>query len=89
MVTSMGEPAVFTRIPQLRAQNGWSQKRLAELVGVHFQTIGSLERGEYNPSLRLALTIAQTFNLRVEDVFSLSPLKTGMATKPGQFVENK
>ncbi|WNB85528.1 helix-turn-helix transcriptional regulator [Cellulomonas sp. ATA003] len=58
----------------LRAERKVSRKDLAEAVGVHPQTIGYLERGEYSPSLALALRIARYFDLPVEAVFSLDPL---------------
>jgi DNA-binding XRE family transcriptional regulator len=65
---------VHDRIAVLRAERGVSRKALADSVGVHSQTIGYLERGEYNPSLVLALRIARFFDLPVEAVFSLDPL---------------
>lgn len=82
MPTKNSAPAVYSRVPLLRAHNGWSQKQLADIVGVHFQTIGSLERGEYNPSLKLALTIAAAFKLPVEDVFALTPFHTSTPEHP-------
>jgi DNA-binding XRE family transcriptional regulator len=57
----------------LRAERGISRKQLAELVGVHLQTIGYIERGEYTPSLELGLKIARVFDLPVEAIFSLEP----------------
>ncbi len=48
---------------------------MAEMVGVNFQTIGYLEREEYNPSLDLALKISEVFNLPIELIFSAKPLK--------------
>lgn len=45
------------------------QSELAELVGVRRETIGHLENGKYNPSLKLALDIAKVFNAKVEDLF--------------------
>ncbi|MBN4064807.1 helix-turn-helix transcriptional regulator [Dehalococcoides mccartyi] len=54
-----------------RAERSISRKELAELVGVHPQTIGYIERGEYSPSLELGLKIAKVFNLPVEAIFSL------------------
>ena len=48
---------------------------LAEALGVHYQTVGYLERGEYSPSLFLALRIAEYFGVAVEVVFSTSPFK--------------
>lgn len=65
---------VFTRLPVLRAERGLSRRQVAEAVGVHYQTIGYLERGEYNPSLAMALRIASVFGLPVEAVFSLEPM---------------
>ncbi|MCZ2815001.1 helix-turn-helix transcriptional regulator [Modestobacter sp. VKM Ac-2984] len=65
---------VHDRIGVLRADRGISRKELAEAVGVHPQTIGYVERGEYSPSLALALRIARYFDLPVEAVFSLDPL---------------
>ena len=64
---------VHDRIAVLRADRGVSRKDLADAVGVH-QTIGYVERGEYSPSLALALRIARFFDLPVEAVFSLDPL---------------
>ena len=57
----------------LRAERGLSRKALAEAIGVNFQTIGYLERGDYNPSLELALKLSAFFDLPVEAVFSLQP----------------
>ena len=66
-------PAIYTRLPMLRADRGISRKALAEQVGVHLQTIGYIERGEYTPSLELGLKIARVFELPVEAIFSLEP----------------
>jgi DNA-binding XRE family transcriptional regulator len=66
---------VYTRLPALRAERGLSRKELADAVGVHYQTIGYLERGEYNPSLALALRIAEVIDLPVEALFSLTPME--------------
>ena len=65
--------AVYNRIALLRAEQGVSRRALADALGVHYQTIGYLERGEYNPSLHLALRIAEFFGLPVEVVFSTRP----------------
>ncbi|MEU5884601.1 helix-turn-helix transcriptional regulator [Spirillospora sp. NPDC047279] len=64
---------VHNRIPMLRAERGISRRDLAAALGVHYQTIGYLERGEYSPSLHLALRIAEHFEVPVEVVFSLTP----------------
>jgi putative transcriptional regulator len=66
---------VHNRVAMLRAERGISRRELAEALGVHYQTIGYLERGEYSPSLHLALRIAAYFDVPVEVVFSLKPFK--------------
>lgn len=57
----------------LRAERGVSRRELAEAMGVHYQTIGYLERGEYSPSLTLALQMATYFEVPIEVLFSLQP----------------
>ena len=64
---------VHNRIPLLRADRGISRGELAEALGIHYQTVGYIERGEYAPSLHLALRVARFFGLPVEAVFSLEP----------------
>jgi len=66
---------LYNRIGLLREERGISRKELAEIVGVNFQTVGYLEREEYNPSLDLALKISGFFDLPVEFIFSTSPFK--------------
>ncbi len=65
--------AVHNRIALLRSEQGVTRRQLADALGVHYQTVGYLERGEYNPSLHLALRIAQFFDVPVEVVFSIEP----------------
>jgi putative transcriptional regulator len=64
---------IYNRIAVLRAERGISRRQLAEALGVHYQTVGYLERGEYSPSLYLALRIAEHFEVPVEVVFSTEP----------------
>lgn len=64
---------VHNRIALLRVERGVSRRELSEALGVHYQTIGYLERGEYSPSLYLALKIAQYFEVPIEVVFSTDP----------------
>ena len=64
---------VHNRIAMLRAERGISRRQLADALGVHYQTVGYLERGEYSPSLYLALRIATYFEVPVEVLFSLTP----------------
>jgi putative transcriptional regulator len=64
---------IYNRIAMLRAERGISRRQLAEALGVHYQTVGYLERGEFRPSLDLALKIAEHFEVPVEVIFSLRP----------------
>jgi putative transcriptional regulator len=64
---------IHNRIAMLRAERKVSRRELAEALGVHYQTVGYLERGEYSPSLHLALRIAEYFEVPVEVVFSIRP----------------
>jgi putative transcriptional regulator len=59
-----------TRIKELREKHGLTQEALALKVDVTRQTILFLEKGKYNPSLRLAYKIARLFNSKIEEVFS-------------------
>ncbi|WP_324194497.1 helix-turn-helix transcriptional regulator [Nocardia blacklockiae] len=69
----MPTEVLYNRIAMLRAERGISRRQLAEALGVHYQTIGYLERGEYSPSLHLALRISEFFGVAVEVVFSTAP----------------
>ena len=66
---------IYNRIAVLRQERGLSRKDLAEVIGVNFQTVGYLERQEYNPSLDLAFRISEYFGFPVEFIFSVEPLK--------------
>jgi DNA-binding XRE family transcriptional regulator len=66
------EEPIFNRIEELRSAKGLSRQQLADAVGVHYQTV---ERGEYNPSLSLALKIANTLKTEVGEIFSLNPFR--------------
>ena len=69
------EPRLYNRLAVLRAERGLSRQDLADAVDVNYQTIGYLERGEYNPSLDLAFRIAELFGVPIEAVFSREPLQ--------------
>jgi len=58
-----------TRIKELRARYDMTQEELAKLVGVRRETIVFLEKGKYNPSLKLAYDISKIFHSRIEEVF--------------------
>ena len=61
--------SIQNRIVVLRAERGMSQKDLAEQLGVSRQTIISLEKNRYNPSLKLAFDIAVLFGVELQEVF--------------------
>lgn len=66
---------LYNRIEVLRRERGMTRKQLAEKIGVNVQTIGYLEREEYNPSLDLAFRVSDCFRLPVEMIFSPHPLR--------------
>jgi putative transcriptional regulator len=70
-----GESGLFNRIAVLRAERGISRQDVADAVGVNYQTIGFLERGDYGPSLKLAFQIAEFFGLPLEAIFSRQPFR--------------
>jgi DNA-binding XRE family transcriptional regulator len=72
MMVAMSD-TIYNRIAVLRAERNVSRRQLAEALGVHYQTVGYLERGEYSPSLYLALRISEFFEVPVEVVFSATP----------------
>ena len=68
-------PAVKNRVKELREQRGWTQQDLADAVGVSRQSINSIERDRYVPSLPLALTFARVFRISTDAIFSLERKK--------------
>jgi len=76
MLLRMGrnkEEPLFNCIEAARVARGLSRQALADAVAVHYQTIGYLERGEYSPSLTLALRLAEVLGLSVQELFSVRP----------------
>jgi len=71
----MKQRKLYNRIGTIRRERGISRKELAERIGVNYQTVGYLEREEYNPSLDLAFRIAEFFHLPVDFIFSPEPQK--------------
>ncbi|NVN11018.1 helix-turn-helix transcriptional regulator [Nguyenibacter vanlangensis] len=67
---------MHNRIAMFRAERGLTRRALAEAVDVNPQTIGYLERGDYKPSLELALKICRVLGVEVEMVFSLEPFES-------------
>jgi len=66
---------LYNRISVLREERGISRKELADEIGVNFQTVGYLEREEYNPSLDLAFRVSEYFDLPIDLIFSTKPMK--------------
>ena len=70
----MNKRILYNRIAVLRKERHLSRKSLADRIGVNFQTVGYLEREEYNPSLDLAFRISDVFELPIEMIFSPDPM---------------
>jgi putative transcriptional regulator len=68
-----GERRIHNRLAVLRAERGMSRLDLARALDVNYQTVGYLERGDYSPSLELALRLSEVFGLPVEAIFSTQP----------------
>ena len=66
---------LFNRLAVLRAERGLTRQALADAVGVNYQTIGFLERGDYNPSLTLAFALSRYFGVPIEAIFSPQPFQ--------------
>jgi putative transcriptional regulator len=64
-------PTITNRVKELRSERGWTQQELAEAVGVSRQSINSIERNRYVPSLPLALEFARIFGRPTDEIFSL------------------
>ena len=67
------ETPVYNRLEEIRESYGLTRAELAYAADVHYQTIGYIERGEYSPSLSLALTIAKILRTDIKEIFSLEP----------------
>ena len=66
---------LYNRLAVLRADRGLTRQQLADALDINYQTVGFLERGDYAPSLELAMRISELFHLPVEAIFSLRPFK--------------
>ncbi|HXI97418.1 MAG TPA: helix-turn-helix transcriptional regulator [Gemmatimonadaceae bacterium] len=66
---------IRNRVKELRSSLGWTQQQLADAVGVSRQSINSIERDRYVPSLMLALTFARVFGCPLDQIFSLEDKK--------------
>ena len=68
-------PVIRNRVKELRIERGWTQAELAEAVSVSRQSINSIERERYVPSLPLALTFAKVFECSTDEIFTLEEEK--------------
>jgi DNA-binding XRE family transcriptional regulator len=66
---------LYNRIAVLRAERDIGRQDLAKALGVSYQTVGFMERCEYNPSLELAFRVAEYFGLPIEAIFSRNPFR--------------
>ena len=66
---------VLSRVKDLRIERGWTQQELADAVGVSRQSINSIERNRYVPSLELALLFARVFSVATDEIFKLEKRK--------------
>ncbi len=62
--------SLTTRMKEFRAQRNLTQEDLAKIVNVRRETITHLEKGKYNPSLKLAFAIAKALDVKVDELFS-------------------
>lgn len=75
---------LYNKLKEYRALIGVNQTQMGEMAGVSRQTISQIERGDYSPSVTLALKIAKICNARVEDIFSYEEDEGGESIQEGQ-----
>ena len=74
-MSSTAERRLYNRLPVLRAALGLSRQQLADALGINYQTVGYIERGDFNPGLELAFRLSEFFNLPIEAIFSRRPFR--------------
>ncbi len=67
------DQGLYNRLAVLRAERGLSRQELADALGINYQTVGYIERLDYNPSLELAFRMSEFFGLPIEAIFSREP----------------
>jgi len=82
-------PNIQNRVKELRTTRGWTQEQLAEAVGVSRQSINSIERDRYVPSLPLALTFARVFGCPTDEIFTLYDQINSGEVKSGETQEDE
>jgi len=80
-------PSIRNRVKELRVARGWTQEQLADAVGVSRQSINSIERDRYVPSLPLALTFARVFACSTDEIFTLNGDAKPDESKSGEMRE--
>jgi putative transcriptional regulator len=78
---------VLNRVKELRERLGWTQQQLAEAVGVSRQSINSIERQRYVPSLPLALLFARVFRISTDEIFELEKPAATYAPRRDDFFD--
>lgn len=73
--TPFPERPIYNRLAVLRTERGLSRRDLADALGINYQTVGYIERGEYNPSLELAFRLSEFLGLPLEAIFSRDPFR--------------
>lgn len=66
---------IYNRISVLRAERNLSRNALADALDINYQTVGYIERGDFNPSLELAFRISEYFGLPIDAIFSREPFR--------------
>lgn len=61
--------SVNERMREARRERGWSQQRLADEVGVSRQTVNAIERGDYNPTIKLCVAVCRALGRTLDDLF--------------------
>ena len=77
-------PSIHNRLPVLRAERRLTRQNLADALGINYQTVGYLERGECGPSLELAFRLSEFFKVPIEMIFSrrpFAPLSTELVAR--------
>lgn len=69
------ENEIYNRIAVLRAERRLSRQDLADALSINYQTVGFLERGDYSPSLALAMDVSEFFKVPIEAIFSRKPFR--------------
>lgn len=73
--SNIDEHVIYNRLKVLRVERGLSRQELAKALGINYQTVGYIERGDYNPSLELAFRLSELFGLPIEALFSREPFR--------------